>query len=450
MNKITEKTQAILQVEAKYASPTTRIPYYPLVVDSALGCQVTDVDGNKFIDFLASAAVINTGHNHPLVVKAIKRQLDKFIHYTPAYLYHEPHSQLMEKLATITPGNFPKQVAFGLSGSSSVDGALKLARAYTGRSRIVSFMRSYHGTTVGALSVSGYSPSMRENMGSLLEPVTFIPYPDIYRPPLGLTAQNCAEGCLNRLKELLHTALPPKEVAAVIYEPIQGDAGVILPSVGFMQDLKALCSEHGILLIADEVQTGFGRTGVMFASELYGFAPDILVLGKAIASGMPLSAIVASKEIMQAWHTPQHFFNTAGNALSCAAALATIEVIEQEQLLKNANSQGEYIVQRFKQMMDKYPCIGDVRGIGLLIGVDIVVDRITKERDQLKTAKICWQCWEKGLILAFFSGSVLRIAPPLVLSREDATKAMDIIEEAIKEVESGAIPDSVLEAIKGW
>lgn len=447
---ITEKTQNIIDKEKAYLSYTTRVPYYPLVVDEARGSIIKDIEGNEFIDFLSSAAVINTGHNHPRIVKAIKDQVDKFIHYTPAYMYHKPHMDLAEKLIEITPGDFEKRVAFGLSGSSSVDGAIKAARSFTKRPKIVSFLRSYHGTTMGAISVSGISLRMRKNIGPLLPEVEFIPYPDCYRCQFNQRDSKCKLECFEYFEKLLNTVLPPEEIAAVIYEPIQGDAGILIPPKSYFNKLDEICKQHGILLIADEVQSGFGRTGKMFATEYFNIKPDILVIGKAMASGMPLSGLVARKEIFESWNAPAHFFNTAGNPISCVASLATIDVINEEHLIENANTQGDYIKDRFYCLMDKFDCIGDVRGRGLLIGVDIVKDRVTKERDVKKTAKICWRCWEKGLILAFFSGSVLRIAPPLTINRQEIERAIDIIEEAIVEVENGAVSDEVLEEIKGW
>lgn len=449
-NIMTEKTTNIIEKDNRFMSYTTRVPYYPLVVASAKGAMVTDIEGNTFIDFLASAAVINTGHNHPRIVEAIKTQVDKFIHYTPAYMYHEPHTLLAEKLVKITPGNYKKRVAFGLSGSSSVDGAIKAACSYTKRSKIVSFLRSYHGTTVGSISVSGISLDMRKNLGPLMAGVHFIPYPDSYRGQFSSNGSIDTSGYINYFKELLETVIPPDEIAAVIYEPIQGDSGVLIPPHDFYEELNKICKEHGILLIADEVQTGFGRTGKMFASEHFNIEPDILVFGKAVASGMPLSGIVARSEIFESWGTPAHFFNTAGNPISCAAAIETINVIQEEKLIDNAEKIGAFIKKRFEDLMIKFKCIGDVRGEGLLIGVDIVKDRETKERDTTKTAKICWRCWEKGLILAFFSGSVLRVAPPLTLTMEEAVKALVIVEEAITDVEAGLVSDDVLDEIKGW
>jgi 4-aminobutyrate aminotransferase len=450
MTTITSKTQKLIDRENEIMSFTTRVPYYPLVVEEAKGVKIKDIEGNEFIDFLASAAVINTGHNHPRIVKRIQDQLNKFIHYTPAYMYHQPHLKLAEEIIRITPGTYDKRVAFGLSGSSSVDGAIKAACSYTKRSRIISFFRSYHGTTIGSISVSGYSPSMKRNLGALMSDVDFIPYPDSYRGKYNLENDDNGRGYIEYLENLFNTVVPADEVAAIIYEPIQGDAGVLIPPKNFFCELRKICDRYGILMIADEVQTGFGRTGKMFASEHFDIEPDILIFGKAVASGMPLSGLVARKEIFESWGTPAHFFNTAGNPLSCVASLETIAVVEEENLLENATLRGNEIIAFFNELKEKYDCIGDVRGAGLLVGVDIVKDLKTKERDVNKTAKICWRCWEKGLILAFFSESVLRIAPPLVITKEETERALKIIQESIQDVEMGRVPDSVLEAIKGW
>lgn len=447
-NFISSKTNQIIKEELEFLSNTTRVPYYPLVVDYARGSKVIDVDGKEYIDFLSSAAVVNTGHNHPKVVESIQNQINRFIHYTPAYMYHEPHLELAKKLIEITPGDFPKKVAFGLSGSSSVDGAIKAAKAYTGKNKIISCLRSYHGTTIGALSVSGYSPKMHSKVGTLMNDVYFIPFPDSYR---GFQGSNCnnEDYCLYQLENLFETIIPSDDVAAIIIEIIQGDAGILIPSKYYINNLQELCNKFGILLIVDEIQTGFGRTGKLFACEHYDLEPDILVLGKAIASGLPLSAIVARKEIMESWETPLHFFNTAGNPLSCSAALATIEIINNSNFLDEVNIKGQLIVDEFLKMKKEFDFIGDIRGKGLLIGVDIVTDKETKTRDTLTTAKICWRCWEKGLILAFFSNSVLRIAPPLTITEKEVYEALEIIKSAMKDVQDGIVLEENLFAMKG-
>ena len=280
-------------------------------------------------------------------------------------------------------------------------------------------------------------------MGTLLTDIYFIPYPDAYR---GFSE----EECLGHLEGLFDTVVPAEEVAAIIYEPFQGDGGILIPKKEFYEKLWDTAKKYGILLIADEVQTGFGRTGKMFASEYYDIEPDLVILGKGIASGMPLSALVGRSHILESWSTPVHFFNTAGNAVACAASLATIDILEKGGFLDNVNQVGDYLIKRFEDMMNRCKQIGDVRGKGLFIGVDIVKDQESKDRDVDFTAKLCWRCWEKGLILTFFSSSVLRIEPPLIINMEEAKKAADIIEETFEEVASGLVPDSVLEKIKGW
>ncbi|MGI6603844.1 MAG: aspartate aminotransferase family protein [bacterium] len=446
-----EKNLAVVAEDKEVLSPASRMPYYPLAVKSGHGSTVVDMDGNEYLDFLASAAALNTGHAHPKVVAAIQKQAAEFIHYTPAYMYHEPLVRLAQELIRITPGDFPKQVAFGLTGSDANDGAIKLARAYTGRPKVISFIRSYHGSTYGAITLSAVSLNMRRKIGPFLPEIEHIPFPDCYRCPMGGHKKDtCGDHCLNYLHFLFENYLPAEEVAAIIMEPIQGDAGIIVPPVEYVQSLAKLCREKGILFISEEVQQGFGRTGRWFGIEHFGVEPDILILGKAIASGMPLSAIVAKKEIMQAWEAPAHLFTTGGNPVSCAAALATIHVIEEENLVERSRVLGEKAMARFNEMAQRYELIGDVRGKGLSIGVDLVTNRETRQRAYKEAAKLCYRAWEKGLLLSFFSNSVLRIQPPLVITEEELDRALDIIEESLVDVISGKVPDEVLETVKGW
>ncbi|BCV23902.1 MAG: 4-aminobutyrate aminotransferase [Bacillota bacterium] len=445
-----EKCLAIVAADKEVLSPASRMPYYPLAVRSGHGSTVVDADGNEYLDFLASAAALNTGHAHPKVVKAVQEQAARFIHYTPAYMYHEPLVHLAQALVRITPGDFPKQVAFGLSGSDANDGAIKLARAYTGRPKIISFIRSYHGSTYGSITLSAVSLNMRRKIGPLLPEVEHIPYPDCYRCPFGQQHGSCSLECLEYVRFAFANYIPPDEVAAVIMEPIQGDAGIVVPPVEYVKGLVKLCREHGILFVSEEVQQGFGRTGRWFGIEHFDVEPDILILGKAIASGMPLSALVARKEIMQAWEAPAHLFTMGGNPVSCAAALATIEVIEEENLVERSRTLGEQAMARFRELAGRYELIGDVRGRGLSIGVDLVTSRATRERAYKEAAKVCYRAWEKGLLLSFFSNSVLRIQPPLVITDAELERGLNIIEEALADVTAGRVPDEVLETVKGW
>lgn len=444
------KSLDIVREDDNVISPSSRVTYYPLVVKKGHDSIIEDADGNEYIDLLASAGALNTGHCHPKVVQAIKEQADDLIHYTPAYMYHEPLVRLANVLTSITPGEYRKRVAFGLSGSDANDGMIKLVRAYTGRSKIISYVQSYHGSTYGALSLTALSLNMRRKIGPLLPDIHHITYPDCYRCPFGQSKDHCKMECIKQLENALKYYLPAEEVAAIVIEPIAGDAGLVVPPQKYMDALYSLCKENGILLVSDEVQQGFGRTGKWFGIENFGIVPDVVVIGKAIASGMPLSAIVAREEIMQALQAPAHLFTMGGNPVSCSAALATIEVIKEENLLEHVNELGAYAKDRFIKMMGKYDLIGDVRGIGLSIGVDLVKDRATKEKAQDAAAKICYRCYEKGVILVFFANSVLRVQPPLIITKEQMDAAIDIIEESINDYLAGNIPDEVLGISKGW
>lgn len=446
----TDKCLEVVRQDEEVISPSSRVPYYPLVIKRGHDAVVEDIDGNEYIDLLSSAGALNTGHSHPRVVEAVTRQVKDFIHYTPAYMYHEPLVKLANRLCEITPGNFKKRVAFGLSGSDANDGMIKLARAFTGRKKVISFIQSYHGSTYGAISLSALSLNMRKKIGPLLPEVHHIPYPDCYRCAFGKSKESCDLECLKQLETAFSHYIPPEEVAAVIMEPIAGDAGLVVPPQKYMDNLYRLCKENGILFVSEEVQQGFGRTGRWFGIEHFGIEPDAVVMGKSIASGMPLSAIVAREEIMQAWEAPAHLFTTAGNPVSCVAALATIDIILEEGLLEHTREIGSYAMEKLNKLKEKFEVIGDVRGLGLSIGVDLVKDRKTKEKAGEAAAKVCYRCWEKGVVLTFFAGNVLRIQPPLVISRQQMDKAIDIIEQAISEYLAGGIPDRVLQVAKGW
>ena len=446
-NKNCEK---IVEENDKVVASFSRIPYYPLVVKRAYKSTVEDMDGNTFIDFLSSAGTLNVGHCHPKVVKSIIEQTKQSILYTPVYMYNKLLSELAQKLIEITPGNFPKQVTFGLSGSDANDGAIKLARAYTGRSKIISFIRSYHGSTYGAITLSGISLNMSRKIGPLLPEIYHMPFPDTYHNSLGGEPEDAGKNCLDYLKYAFENYLPPDEVAAVIIEPIQGDAGIVVPPGDYMQELFKLCKENGILFISEEVQQGMGRTGKWFGIEHFNIEPDIVIMAKALASGMPLSALIGRKEIMEALEAPAHLFTTAGNPVCCAAALATIKVIEEEKLMENAEKLNKIAFERFTSMKDKFPFIGDVRGLGLSIGVDLIKDSVTKERNKEAAAKICYCAWQKGLLLSFFSNSVLRIQPPLIITEAEFNKGIDIIETCMTDLQNGLLADDILKVTKGW
>lgn len=451
MEKKYTQCMDLVQRDSQVYPEFARIAYYPLAVRRGHGAIIEDADGNEYIDLLSGAASLNTGHSHPRIVDAICRQAGEFISYTSAYTYSEPLISLGEALCRITPGDFPKKVAFGLSGSDANDGMIKLVRSYTGRRTIVSFIGGYHGSTYGALSLSAISGNMRRKIGPMISDIHHIRYPDCYRCPYHRNNQEgCDLACLDDFRQALASFIPADEVAAVVVEPIQGDGGLIVPPKKYIKALHELCQEHGILFVSEEVQQGFGRTGKWFGVEHFEVEPDVIVMGKSIASGVPLSAIVARREIMDALQPPAHLFSMSGNALSCAAALETIKVIEDEGLLERSRELGNHVQARFEEMKSRYDLIGDVRGMGLSIGVDLVRDRGTREGDKTAAAKICYRCWEKGVIVIFLANGVLRIQPPLVISKEELDQALDVIEESMVEYINGEISDDVLKVVKGW
>lgn len=448
-NKI-RKCVEIVERDSKVISKASRTPYFPLVIKRGRGVMVEDMDGNKYIDMFSNAAVLNTGYSHPKVVQAIKDQIDNFIHFSTDYMYAEPQVQLAEMLIEVTPGDFKKKVCFGFSGSDGNDGAIKLARAYTGRTKIISFIGGYHGSTYGAISLSAISLNMKRKIGPLLPEIYHMPYPNCYRCAFGKKKESCFMECLEYMKIAFENYIPSEEVAAIIIEPIAGDLGFVVPPQKYMEELYRMCKENGILFIVDEVQQGFGRTGKWFSIEYFGINPDVIVMGKSIASGLPLSAIVAREEIVDALEMPAHLFTVQGNATCAKAAIAIIEVIKEENLLEHTKVLGEYVKERFNLMKEKYELIGAVRGQGLSIGVELVKNRNTKEKDKQAAIKICYRCWQKGVILIFLAENILRVQPPLVIKKEEVKEALDIIEETIKEYMNGKISDEALEVVKGW
>lgn len=442
--------EEIVQQDLAFVSPGTRIPFLPLIPERGSGAELVDHDGNRFLDFHSMACIMNVGYGHPKVLEAINHQSRKLLHCNPGYGHSEPMAVLAERLVDLTPGNFAKKVAFGLSGADANDGALKLVRAATQRPKAISFFGSYHGNTYGALSLSAVSLAMRRGFGPVVPDIHHIPFPDTYRPPLDASSADPANVCLEALNRLFNTVAPPDEVAAVFIEPIQGDSGIIRPPQSFIDGLREICREHGILIVAEEVQTGIGRTGQWFASELFDLEPDILLSSKALASGLPLSAIIARADLMDAWSSPGHVFSTGANPVCCAAALATIEVIRDEGLLENARKIGGLLKSTFEEMAQQYELIGDVRGSGLMIGVDLVSDRETRRRAKLQAAKVLLHAYRSGLYLTFLAGSVLRIAPPLVISEAQAERAITILSEGIEAATVGSISDEEASAITGW
>lgn len=437
-------------MDEKVISKASRASYFPLAIKKGKGAVLEDLDGNRYIDMFSSSAVLNTGHAHPKVIEAIKNQINDYIHFSTDYMYAQPQVELAQILTKITPGEFNKKVCFGFSGSDSVDGAIKMARSYTGRPKIISFTGSYHGSTYGAISVSAISLNMKRKIGPLLPEVYHLPYPNCFRCDFGKEVKTCERECLKFFLNALETYIPPEEVAAIIIEPIAGDLGFVEPPKDYMKKLYTCCKEKGILFIVDEVQQGFGRTGKWFSIEHFEVEPDVIIMGKAMASGLPMSAVVARAELVDSLEMPVHLFTLQGNSTCSKAAIATINVIKEEKLMDNAIKIGNYIKYRFETMKDKYELIGDVRGRGLSIGVELLKDRTTKEKDKVAAIKICYRCWQKGVVLIFLAENILRVQPPLVISFDETKKAMDIIEDAIIEYVNGLIPDEALNVVQGW
>ncbi|WP_432202681.1 aspartate aminotransferase family protein [Staphylococcus warneri] len=443
------KAQDLIKEDEQYFAKSGRIKYYPLAIDHGYGATLVDVDGKEYIDLLASASSQNVGHAPKKVTEAIKKQVDKFVHYTPAYMYHEPLIRLSKKLCDISPGDYEKRVTYGLSGSDANDGIIKFARAYTGRPYIISFTNAYHGSTFGSLSMSAISLNMRKKYGPLLNGFYHIPFPDNYRGLFEQPNANTVDEYLAPLKEMFDKYVPADEVACIVLETIQGDGGLLEPVPGYFQALEGICREHGILIAVDDIQQGLGRTGKWSSVEHFNFTPDLITFGKSLAGGLPMSAIVGRKEIMETLEAPAHLFTTGANPVSCEAALATLEMLEEEQLLEASLEKGKYVRQTMDRWVTDYECIGDVRGKGLSIGIDVVSDYIQKTRDPEAALKICNYCFDKGVVIIAVAGNVLRFQPPLVISYEQLDYALSTLEDAIRALNRGELDQYEIEG-QGW
>jgi 4-aminobutyrate aminotransferase len=403
---------------------------YPLVVERASGAMVEDPDGNRYLDFAAGIAVAATGHSHPEVVAAIKAQADRFLHMCATDFYYESVVALAENLARRAPGPGPFRVFFANSGAEVVEGAIKLARLRTGRQKIVAFYGAFHGRTYGAMSLTASKPVQRKGYGPFVPEVLHSHYAYCYRCPVNRSPESCHVECLDLLtKTMFGTTVDPTEVAAVIVEPVQGEGGYVVPHPGFLKKLREITREHGILLIADEVQCGMGRTGRLFASEHFGLEPDIITLAKGIASGLPLGALVARDEVMR-WNDGGHGSTFGGNPVSLAAALATFSLLERG-LVENAAGVGDYLQGRLRERLAASPVVGDVRGLGLMIGVEIVKDRSSREPAPARRERILEEAFKRGLLLLGCGKSTIRLSPPLVIDREDADIAVDLLAQAV-------------------
>ncbi|HKV29347.1 MAG TPA: acetyl ornithine aminotransferase family protein [Candidatus Acidoferrales bacterium] len=406
---------------------------YPLVAKRGRGAVIEDVDGNRFLDFAAGIAVVATGHCHPAVVAAIQKQAAQLIHMSGTDFYYENMVELAEKLASLAPGKDAKRVYFGNSGTEAIEAAMKLARYHTKRDKFIAFYGCFHGRTMGSLSLTASKSVQRKGFGPLLGGVAHIPYPNPYRDP-GQSEESSTEQCLEFLEDnVFHRLTDPADVAAIFVEPIQGEGGYVSAPASFLRELQRICRKHGILLVADEVQCGMGRTGKWWASDHAGIDPDIVCVAKGIASGMPLSATIARASIMN-WPPGAHASTFGGNPICVAASLATIDQVERK-YMANAAKMGEFIMRLLADWCERYPIVGDVRGKGLMIGIEIVQDQNTKEKAPELRNKIVERAFRKGLLILGAGENSVRLAPPLVIDEEQAEYAVRTLDECIEEVQ---------------
>ena len=411
---------------------TCYLKEYPLVVAGGRGAMVEDVDGNRFLDFMAGIAVVSTGYGHPTVVQAVKDAADKFLHICGSDFYYEGMAALCERLATLAPGSSKKRVFLTNSGTEAVEGAIKLARNATRRPALVAFKGAFHGRTYGGMSLTSSKVKQRAGFGPFLPGVHHIPYAYCYRCAYTKTHPDCNMFCVSVIEDdLFAQQVDPRDVAAIFVEPVLGEGGYVVPPPEYLESLRKLCDRYGILLVCDEVQCGIGRTGRMFASEYAGIEPDILLSAKGLGSGMPIGAIIA-KESVTKWDRGAHGSTFGGNPVSCAAALATLEIVEKE-LLQNVRTMGERLLAGAKRLATVSERVGDVRGLGLMIGIELVKDRSTREPDEALARSIVQSAFHKGLLLLAAGRSTIRLAPPLVVDAYDVDTGLTIFEECLFE-----------------
>ncbi len=428
------RAKKIVERDSKVMSPSyTRAE--AIVASDGWGCYVRDVDGNVLLDLSSGMFVLNYGYSHPRLITAVERQMKKLTHFAGTDFYYESQVELAERLTKITPGNFSKRVYFGNSGAESVEAAFKCARWHTRRPRIISYTGAFHGRTFGAMSLSSANVLHHRNFSPLVPGVSFMPYPYCYRCPFGKECPDCGFACIDFIRDQLRKVVPPEEVAAVITEPIQGTSGYIVPPDGYFNEIKKLCEENDWIFIADEIQTGLGRTGKMFAMEHWGVVPDIVCIAKALSGGIaPIGATIAKAKVMD-WEPGAHASTFGGNLVACAAAIEGMKIIEEQNLVKNAAKMGDYMFKRLKELEEKSKLIGEVRGKGLLLGLEMVKDKRTKERAPKERNMLVEEALRRGLIVFRGGRSVIRIAPPLIIQPEELELGLNIFEESLREVE---------------
>ena len=425
------RARAIIERDRKFVSPSyTRD--YPFVIARGEGAVVEDVDGNRFIDCAAGIAVNSTGVSHPDVVAAITEQARKFIHMSGTDFYYEPQVRLAEDIAAIVPIDGEVRSFFGNSGTEATEAAIKLARYHTKRQAVIAFYGAFHGRSMGSLALTASKTVHRRGFAPFMPGVYHAPYPNPYR--FNGSAEACAAECLAFIRDQIMVHLvSPDEVAAIVVEPIQGEGGYVVPPAAFLQGLRELSREHGIALVVDEVQSGMGRTGKMFASEHFGLKADVVNVAKGIASGMPLGVTCARADMM-AWPPGAHASTFGGNPVSCAAASATIRLL-QGGLVANAAAVGEHLMNGLRALQDRHPIVGDVRGKGLMIGIELVRDRRTKERAVEERGALVQGLFKRGVLTLGAGRNALRLAPPLVLTKDQADSVLQVMDEALSEID---------------
>lgn len=427
------KAKEIVERDHNIMSPSyTRD--YPLVAAAGRGATIEDVDGNTFLDFAAGIAVVSTGHCHPDVVAAIQKQAARLIHMSSTDFYYEGAVELGEKLAEIAPGQEKKKVYFGNSGTEAIEAAMKLARYHTRREKFISFYGSFHGRTMGSLSLTASKAVQRKGFGSLVPGVFHAPFPNLYRGIDGMHPEHAADDALAYIEDVLfQKVVDPHDIAGIVIEPIQGEGGYVPAPDNFLIRLQQLCRQHGILLIVDEVQSGMGRTGKWWACEYSGIEPDILCTAKGIASGMPLSAMIARESVMD-WERGSHASTFGGNPVSVAAALVTLGLIERN-YMANAVRMGAYMIRHTADWRKRHRIVGDIRGRGLMIGIEIVHDQDSQEAAPDLRDRIIQMAFQKGLLVLGAGGNSIRLSPPLIIEEEQAGFAISTLDACISAVE---------------
>jgi len=435
------KSKEYIQRDKACIAPAIGVRWLPVVIEKEYGAFMEDVDGNVFIDFLSGAAAAITGYCHPKIVEAVTAQSKVATHICDIYHFSKTIIELAEEICRITPGSFPKSLIWGLAGSDANDGALKVVRYHTKRPRVLAYLGSYHGQTYGALSLSGVFPNMKRGFGPIVEGIFHVPFAYCYRCQFGLKYPKCNLYCAKYIEEIVFENLfSPEEIAAIFTEPLQGDAGIVVPPPDYFSKVMEICKKHGILFVADEVQTGWGRTGKFWGVEHFNVEPDVMVLGKGLASGIGLAAIVGKAEIMT-MPPGSHAITPAANPIIVAASRATLEILREERLVENSAKVGNFIMKELHEMSEEHELIGEARGKGLMIGVELVKDHETREPASEECMKICYRAFEKGLILPYYGlkRNVIRITPALTITEEIAKRGLEILEQALTDVESGVV-----------